>query len=59
MKLARRVRAVLVLGGSGSRMTYDLRRLRLKGVIERLVGTQRYRLTETGLKTVLFYLRVS
>lgn len=57
--MARRVQAVLVLGGSGSRMTYDLRRLRLKGIIERLVGTQRYRLTETGLKTVLFYLRVS
>jgi len=40
------------------RMTYDLRRLRLHGVIERIEGTHRYRLTETGLRTALFYSRV-
>jgi hypothetical protein len=37
------------------RMTYDLRRLRLHGLIERMAHTQRYRLTTFGLKTVLFY----
>jgi hypothetical protein len=39
------------------RMTYDLRRLRLHGLIERTCGTQRYRLTSLGLKTALFYSR--
>jgi hypothetical protein len=40
------------------RMTYDLRRLRLHGLIERIPKTQRYRLTGTGLRTALFYTRV-
>jgi hypothetical protein len=40
------------------RLSYDLRRLRLHGVIERIAGTQRYRLTRTGLATALFYARV-
>ncbi len=40
------------------RMTYDLRRLRLHGLIERIPKTQRYRLTDFGLKTALFYSRV-
>jgi hypothetical protein len=39
------------------RMSYDLRRLRLHGLIERKSGTQRYRLTPFGLKTALFYSR--
>ena len=39
------------------RMSYDLRRLRLHGLIERLPKTQRYRLTPFGLKTALFYSR--
>ena len=39
-------------------MSYDLRRLRLHGIIERIPGTHRYRLTEAGLKTALFYARV-
>ena len=34
--------------GSG-RMTYDLRRLRLRGIIERIPRTQRYRVTAEGL----------
>ena len=38
-------------------MSYDLRRLRLRGLIERLPNTQRYRLTTFGLKTALFYSR--
>ncbi len=39
-------------------MSYDLRRLRLHGLIERIAKTQRYRLTPSGLKTALFYTRV-
>ncbi len=39
------------------RMSYDLRRLRLHGLIERLPKTQRYHLTTFGLKTALFYSR--
>jgi hypothetical protein len=40
------------------RMSYDLRRLRLHGIIERIPQTQRYRLTDFGLKTALFYSRL-
>lgn len=39
------------------RMTYDLRRLRLHGLIERLPHTHRYRLTPVGLRTALFFTR--
>ena len=38
-----------------SQMTYDLRRLRLNGIIERISGTHRYRLTSFGRKVVLFF----
>jgi len=37
------------------RITYDLRRLRLHGLIERIPGTHRYRITVKGLRTALFY----
>lgn len=39
-------------------MSYQLRRLRLHGLIERLPETHRYRLTDEGLRTALFYTRV-
>ena len=39
-------------------MSYELRRLRLHGLIERLPKTHRYRLTDDGLRTALFYTRV-
>ncbi len=39
-------------------MTYDLRRLRLHGLIERIPHTQRYRVTREGLRTALFFTRV-
>jgi hypothetical protein len=39
------------------RMTYDLRRLRLHGLIERLPRTHRYRLTPDGRRTALFFTR--
>ena len=39
-------------------MTYDLRRLRLKGLISRLPKTHRYIPTTYGLKVALFYTKV-
>ncbi len=42
---------------TAGRMSYDLRRLRLHGLIERIPGTHRYQLTPAGLKTALFYSR--
>ena len=43
---------------SPGRMSYELRRLRLHGLIERLPKTHRYGLTDEGLRTALFYTRV-
>jgi hypothetical protein len=40
------------------KMTYDLRRLRLHGLVERIPKTHRYRITEHGLRTAMFYSRV-
>jgi hypothetical protein len=40
------------------RMTYDLRRLRLKGLIHRIPGTTRYTVTTYGLHVALFYTKV-
>jgi hypothetical protein len=40
------------------RMTYDLRRLRLHGMIERIPKTHRYRVTPFGLRAALFFTRV-
>ncbi len=40
------------------KMTYDLRRLRLHGLITRIPGTHRYRVTTAGLRTALFFTRV-
>ena len=37
------------------RTTYDLRRLRVRGLIERLPGTTAYRVTEQGLRIALAY----
>ena len=38
-------------------MTYDLRRLRLHGLIERIPHTHRYRVTDLGLRTAVFFTR--
>ena len=37
------------------RITYDLRRLRLHGLTERIPKTHRYRITPMGLRTAIFY----
>jgi len=39
------------------RLTYDLRRLRLHGIIERIAESHRYRLTREGLRIALFFSR--
>jgi hypothetical protein len=39
-------------------MTYDFRRLRLHGLITRVPGTHRYRITEPGARLAVLYLRV-
>jgi predicted MarR family transcription regulator len=38
-------------------MTYDLRRLRLHGLIERIPGTHRYQVTAQGLRVAVFFTR--
>ena len=43
---------------SPGRVTYDLRRLRLHGLIERIPETHRYRITTKGLRTAIFYTRL-
>jgi hypothetical protein len=40
------------------RMTYDLRRLRLKGLIHRIPTTTRYTVTTYGLRVALFYTKL-
>ena len=42
---------------SAGRMSYDLRRLRLHGLIERIPKTHRYQLTAQGLKVAMFFSR--
>ena len=42
---------------SAGRRSYDLRRLRLRGLVERLPGTRRYRVTQKGTRTALSYHR--
>jgi hypothetical protein len=39
------------------RMTYDLRRLRLHGLIERIPTTHRYRVTDFGFRTAFLFTR--
>lgn len=40
------------------RMSYELRRLRLHGLIQRVEKSHRYRLTQKGLTTIIFYRRL-
>lgn len=43
---------------STASMTYDLRRLRLHGLIERVPHSHRYRITPTGAQVAMFYARL-
>jgi hypothetical protein len=49
------VAALLGRPYSAAQMTYDLRRLRLKGLIHRIPRTHRYTATSYGLKVAFFY----
>jgi predicted MarR family transcription regulator len=54
---------VLIAGLLGSdyrpnQMTYDLRRLRLAGLIRRLPHTNRYQLTPDGIRIAIFYTKI-
>lgn len=42
---------------SPGKMTYDLRRLRLHGLIQRIPGSNRYRVTDDGVRASLFFTR--
>ena len=44
---------VCVADWSCGRMTYDLRRLRVHGLIERIAGSRRYRVTDAGIRMAL------
>jgi hypothetical protein len=52
------VTALLGTGYPANRMSYDLRRLRLKGLIERVEGTNTYRITPEGQRFAVFYTKV-
>jgi hypothetical protein len=43
---------------TSAKMSYDLRRLRLKGLIERMPLSHAYRLTEPGIKAAVFFTKL-
>lgn len=43
---------------TSAKMSYDLRRLRLKGLIERIAHSQSYKLTELGAKIAMFFVKL-
>jgi hypothetical protein len=56
--LAGQLRGLPTEAISTGQMTYDLRRLRLHGLIERIPHTHRYRVSDTGLPVTMFLTRV-
>jgi hypothetical protein len=56
-QLHERLRILTAKPLSPGRITYDLRRLRLHGIIVRQEGSFRYRLTDPGLRCALFWTR--
>ena len=56
--LRARVAALLGRPYSQAQMSYDLRRLRLKGMIRRLEHSNTYVLTGDGLRVAVFYVKV-
>jgi len=47
--------AGIIPGYTARQMTYDLRRLRRKGLIRRLDGSQNYELTDHGRRIAVFF----
>jgi hypothetical protein len=52
------VATLLATPYSAAQMSYDLTRLRRKGLIQRLPGTNTYVLTADGVRFALFYTKV-
>lgn len=52
------VAGLLGTGYTASQMSYDLRRLRLHGLIERIPGTHTYTLTPDGIRVAIFYTKL-
>jgi hypothetical protein len=50
--------AGLIPGYSARQMTYDLRRLRRKGLIRRIPKSQRYELTDHGQRIAVFFTKI-
>lgn len=44
---------------SSAQASYDLRRLRLKGFVERVAGTNTYRVTAHGLRIAAFFTQLA
>ena len=57
--LRTQVSALLGVDYRANQATYDLRRLRLKGLIERVAHTNRYRVTAYGRRVATFFTRLS
>jgi predicted MarR family transcription regulator len=56
--LRAQVTTLLAAPYSASQMSYDLRRLRLKGLITRLPHTNTYVLTPDGQRVAIFYTKI-
>jgi hypothetical protein len=54
-KSLRELVAAVIPGYSARQMTYDLRRLRRKGLIRRVPASQRYELTDYGRRIAVFF----
>jgi hypothetical protein len=54
-QLVQRVGALLNLPYTPRQATYDLRRFRRKGLIERIAGTRKYRLTRDGRRVAVLF----
>jgi hypothetical protein len=56
--LCAQVKSLLDAPYTSTQTTYDLRRLRLKGLIRRVPGSNRYLLTPKGVRVAAFYTKV-
>jgi hypothetical protein len=57
--LRARVARLLPISYSASQMTYDLRRVRMKGLIRRIEHTLNYTLTSEGQRVAVFYIKLN
>jgi hypothetical protein len=57
-RLTSQLRGLDPATGTAGQTTYDLRRLRSHGLIERLPHSHRYRVTDTGLRTAMLLTRI-